>query len=358
MSLVDRRVVLWWGRFDPNYSRNRIIRKHLDELGWKVVDFHPWLSSTGDLEARLRRLPRPDMVWVPCFRQRDVNAASRWARRHGIPLLFDPLISSYDKQVDERTKFSAQSRKAEALLSWERALFAKANRVLADTDAHADYFSELLAVPKDRLAVVFVGAEAEVFRPVPLPVEGEPLEVLFYGSFIPLQGPEVVVEAAKRYQGPNIRWTMLGNGPLRQRCEFAAQGLGNFSFEDWLPYAELPARIQCASILLGVFGSTPKADRVIPNKVYQSLACGRPVVTRRASAYPVELSMQADSGIYWVPPGDPAALARCVEELAKNRGELSRGATNAANTLQHYFSEAVLRKQLNNLLTTIQDGIL
>jgi glycosyltransferase involved in cell wall biosynthesis len=291
---------------------------------------------------------------VPCFRQRDVNAASQWARWHGIPLIFDPLISAYDKQVDERAKLSIQSRKAKALLSWERALFAKANWVIADTDAHADYFSEVLAVPRSRLAVVFVGAEAEAFHPVSLSVEGEPLEVLFYGSFIPLQGPEVVVEAAKRYQGPIIRWTMLGNGPLRQRCEFSAQGLGNFSFEDWLPYAELPARIQCASILLGVFGTTPKADRVIPNKVYQALACGRPVVTRRARAYPVELSMQAESGIYWVPPGDPEALARCVEDLAKNRGALSRGAANAAATLQRYFSEPVIRKQLNNLLTTIQ----
>jgi glycosyltransferase involved in cell wall biosynthesis len=358
MSHADRRVVLWWGRFDPDYSRNRIIRKYLAELGWQVVDFHPWLSSIGDIEARLRRLPRPDIVWVPCFRQRDVTAASRWARWQGIPLLFDPLISAYDKQVDERAKLSIKSRKARALLSWECALFAKANWVLADTDAHANYFFEVLAVPRDRLAVIFVGAELEAFRPMPLPEDSEQLEVLFFGSFIPLQGPEVVVEAAKRYQGPNIRWTMLGNGPLRQRCEFVAQGLRNFTFEDWLPYAQLPERIQRASILLGIFGTTPKADRVIPNKVYQSLACGRPVVTRRSSAYPAELLRQDESGIYWVPPGDPEALARCVEGLAKNRGELSRGATNAYATLQHYFSEPVIRKQLNDLLTKIQGVIL
>lgn len=359
MTPATGRVVLWWGRFDPDYSRNRIIRQQLAELGWRVVDFQPRLSAFGDIEAWLRRLPCPDIVWVPCFRQRDVNAASRWARRQGIPLLFDPLISAYDKQVDERIKLAQKSRKAEKLLAWERACFAKANLVLADTGTHADYFAKVLVVPQEKLAVVFVGAEAGMFQPMPVPEQtDEPHEVLFYGSFIPLQGPEIVVEAAKRYQGPAIRWTMLGDGPLRQRCETAANGLSNFTFEDWLPYAELPARIGRASILLGVFGTTPKADRVIPNKVTQSLACGRPVVTRSASAYSVELLGKKESGMYWVPPGDPGALAWCIAERAtsftKNPDALSRDSKNAIATFQGYFSEMVIRKQLNHVLTKIQ----
>lgn len=345
-------TVLWWGRFDPNYSRNRILRTLLGELGWTLQNFHPRFSSLGDWEARLRRLPRPDLVWVPCFRQRDLAAAGRWARSHGIPLLFDPLISAYDKQVDERGKLDAGSPRAQRLLAWERKLFRRADRIIADTPAHADYFADILGADREKLSVVYVGAEESLFSPRPMPVRqsGETLEVLFYGSFIPLQGPGTVIEAARRYKGPPVKWTLVGNGPLRQACEDQAAGLGNVAFENWVPYEKLPARIQQADILLGVFGTTPKAGRVIPNKVFQSLACGRPVVTRSAEAYPDDLVAREHSGLVWVPAGDAQGLADRVAALAAARDALPQLGQAAGVTSRDYFAESVVRHQLSDAL--------
>jgi glycosyltransferase involved in cell wall biosynthesis len=350
------KTILWWGRFDPEYSRNRVLRRLLAELGWRVTDFHPRLSPLGDLEAALRRLPRPDLVWVPCFRQRDLEAASRWARRHGVPLVFDPLISAYDKQVDERGKLAPGSREAERLLARERAQFGRADRVLADTPVHAEYFADTLGVARERLAVVYVGAEESRFRPAPAtePLTGRTLEALFFGSFIPLQGPQVVVEAARLYQGPPVQWTLLGQGPLRAACESAAQGLPNVRFEDWRPYAEIPARIHRADILLGIFGTTPKAGRVIPNKVYQSLACGRPVVTRTSAAYPEALRHAADSGLVWTGAGDAQALADCVAALASDPKQIDRLGQAAAETSRRFFSSAMVREQLRGVLDGLQ----
>ncbi|MGB5306931.1 MAG: glycosyltransferase, partial [Gammaproteobacteria bacterium] len=340
-------AVLWWGRFDPDYSRNRILRQLLGELGWKVRDFQPVLSAPGDLEASVRRIPRPDLVWVPCFRQRDLAAASRWAGRRGIPLVFDPLISAYDKQVNERGKIAAGSNRAKKLLARERALLQRAHAVLADTPAHADYFAAVLGVDRSKLAVVYVGAEVSLFRPGPGTAcsRDTPLEVLFFGSFIPLQGPAVVIEAARCYRGPPVTWTLLGAGPLRQQCEEAARGLANVNFEDWLPYEELPARIHRAAILLGIFGTTPKAGRVIPNKVYQSLACGRPVITRASGAYPEPLAARADSGLVWTEAGDARALADQVARLAAAPDRVRALGEAAAETSRQYFSAAVLREQ-------------
>lgn len=347
--------VLWWGRFDPGYSRNRILRKQFIDLGWQLRDFHPKYAPLGDWEAWLNRMPKPDLVWVPCFRQRDLAAAARWAKRQGVPVAFDPLISAYDKQVGERGKLTAGSAQANTLLSWERELFMRPDLVLADTPAHAAYFAETLGVKKDRLAVVYVGAEETLFKPEPQQA-GEkevPLEALFYGSFIQLQGPEVVIEAARLYQGPPVKWTLLGQGPLRKLCEERAAGLENVSFENWLPYEKLPGRIHRANVLLGVFGATPKAGRVIPNKVYQALACGRAVITRPADAYPDSLRNQENSGLIWSPGGDAHSLANHLAVLAADRDKLRRLGEAAAATSQKYFSEAVVRSQLNDALENL-----
>jgi len=347
------KTVLWWGRFDPDYSRNRILRALLPGLGWRIVDFHPALSGMAGLEAWLRRLPRPDLVWVPCFRQRDYAAARRWSRARGVPLLFDPLISAYDKQVLERGKFPERSTKAIRLLHREQALFQGADIVLADTSEHARFFVETLGVKPSRLHVVYVGAEQPLFSPGTPRVPDNTLDVLFYGSFIPLQGPQVIIEAARVYQGPPVRWVLLGNGPLLDECKKKAEGLPNVVFENWLPYTELPERIRRADILLGVFGATPKAQRVIPNKVYQTLACGKPLITCRTPSYPDDLIGSGNSGIIWVSAADPVALADAIAALSSQPRQLDAIGTAARTSYERLFSTDVIRQQLRSALTTL-----
>lgn len=350
--MTDGRSVLWWGRFDERYSRNRILRAAFEALGWQLRSFHPRLSLVGDVEAVLRGVTTPDLVFVPCFRQRDLAAAARYARRVKRPLLFDPLISAWDKQVFERAKFAPGSAASLRLLRTERRLFQSADAVLADTDAHAQFFFETLGVARDRLHVVPVGAEERVFAPQPWPTADQPLEALFFGSFIALQGPQTIVEAARAYQGPPLRITLLGAGPLRAACEQAARGLTNVFLEDWLPYERLPARIGRAHIVLGVFGMSRKTARVIPNKVFQGTACARPIVTAGAPAI-APFATGTQSGIRLVVPGDALALASALAQLASAPALLPDTGAQARATFEKYFSAATIRQRLVNALAGI-----
>lgn len=347
------KTVLWWGRFDPDYSRNRILRQAFSALGWRIIDFHPRMSALGHIEAALKSITKPDLLWIPAFRQRDVAAATRWAKARQVPVIFDPMISAYDKQVFERRKFPAESGPAKKLLASESALFAKADRVIADTAGHAAFFIETLNQKTAHVRVIALGAEEQLFTPAPLDekLPDEPLELLFYGSFIGLQAPEVIVEAAKQCDAP-VRWTLLGDGPLKSACEAAAAGHPMIRFEDYLDYEKLPERIHRSDILLGVFGASDKAARVIPNKVYQALACGRPVITRASSTYPAP----KNDGLIEVPPDNPKALADAVHGLHDRRAELPRRAAAARRYYEDHFSIESIHGQLAAVLDDLLGG--
>ena len=146
---------------------------------------------------------------------------------------------------------------------------------------------------------------------------------------------------------------MIGAGPMLAECKARAAGLDNVEFLDWLPYAQLPGAIQHADIVLGVFGATPKAGRVVPNKVYQALACGKPLITRGASAYPNELLSATDGGITWVAAGDAEALAKAVQHLAEQPHRLAVLGAHSRASYERYFSAARIVADLSAALARL-----
>lgn len=340
--------VIWWGRSDHNYSRNRICRQLLQTLGYEVLDFVPRISALADVEAQLKRLPKADLVWVPCFRHRDVAAATRWARKKNISVLFDPLISAWQKQVYERHKFAADSVRAHKCLLRESHDLQAVDMVLLDTQPQQHMFIQRFKLKPEKTAYLYVGAEQPLFVPIDMPTSAAPVEVLFYGSFIALHGVETVIAAARlTAKQPYIRWVLLGDGPAKARAQALAAGLANVRFEASMPYTQLPQRIAQAGIVLGVFGDSEKAGQVIPNKVFQALACGRPVITRASPAYPQQISNGPESGLWQIEAANPQALAQAVMQWSD--GSPARG--QAAHELYRtHFSQATLQQQLQSAL--------
>lgn len=340
--------MLWWSRAARDYSRDRVTRAAVRELGWKIVDFRSKFSMLADWQARLQRVAKVHCVWVPCFRQRDLAAASRWASGNRIPLIFDPLISAYDKQVFERTKHAEDSSAARRLKAWEKRLFDKCDVLLADTDCHAQYFASEFEVSPDRIIVVPVGADASVFQPLPAPPTHDRLRLLFYGSFIELQAPQTIVEAVLNMKGVDLK--MVGTGKLRSQCEQIAGAASHIQFCNNVPFEQLPNLIEQADLVMGVFGESRKAAGVIPNKVHQALACGRAVVTRRSDAYPTNTQTQPpeESGINWA--NSSAEIVNVLTRLKGDRQNLRTMAVAARTTFERYFDASAIRKSVAEAL--------
>ena len=345
-----KKTILWWGRSDPNYSRNRIIRKQLKNLNYEILDFYPLVSRFGYIEALIKKIKRTDFVWVPCFRQRDILSASKWCLNKNIKLIIDPLISFWDKQTYEKEKILNQ-KQSDALKKKESFLFNKADFVLADTNLHANLFQKKLGVDKNKIFTVYVGAEESLFNNLPSKNNTKKkFEILFYGSFIPLHGSEIIIKAAKSFKkNNNVHWTMLGAGPDLYKCKALAKNCPNIFFEEKIEYTKLASRIKKADLLLGVFGNSNKAGNVIPNKVFQSLASGKTIVTRKSNAYPKKL-LKLDNGIIFIEPNNPKALNNAVLKITEDKRFLTKSNAQAKIIYDTYFSEKIIREQLKKML--------
>lgn len=148
-------------------------------------------------------------------------------------------------------------------------------------------------------------------------IEKDPFTILFYGTFIPLQGLDTIVEAARRVElsGEVVRWVVVGQGQEDERIDTLIRHLGVKSIERvaWIPYDQLVEWIRRADVCLGIFGTSGKAARVIPNKVYQILAAQRPLITADTPA--VRELLEEGPRIRLVPSGDAEALASVVLDM-------------------------------------------
>jgi glycosyltransferase involved in cell wall biosynthesis len=290
-------------------------------------------------EARLftRRPHGFDAFLVGYPGQLDLPAARRASR--GRPVVFNPLVSLADTLVGDRRRFRPGSLAARALERIDRRAFRSADLVVADTEAHARFLGQLAS--RDDVAVCFVGAEERLFQPgwQPPPT----FTVLFVGKLIPLQGVDTILAAARA--APEIPFRLVGSGQL---TALLADRPANVEHVAWLEYEQLPDEIRSAGCVLGIFGTSPKAQRVIPNKAFQALACGAPLVTADTPAAR-ELLTDGESALL-VPPGDSDALADALRRLAADERLAQRIAAGGRALYERAASEAVLGARWRKLL--------
>ena len=388
MTPTPRGRVCFFGTYERDYPRNRTLAEGLKRAGWQVLECHVPLwekerDKTGrylgpislvlravELKLACLRLllkyvftvGRYDVMLVGYIGHFDMPLAwllTRFPRR---PLVFSPLISLYDTLVDDRRSISDGTFMSRFLRWLDRQTCAKADLVLLDTEAHIDYFVEEFNLPRKRFARVFVGAvepdapeggsgeDAHGYTPavgtpaedspaVGAPSGDTPFRVLFVGKFIPLHGLPFMLEAANRLQDvPDIEFHLVGSGQLTDEIHETARRLNleNVRFTDWIPYEQLHRFLQGWGVCLGIFGTSDKAVRVIPGKVFVALSAGQAVITADSPAIR-ELLADGESAVL-CRRGDPEALAGAIRRLHRDRELLHRIAEGGSRVFRDHAS--------------------
>jgi len=162
--------------------------------------------------------------------------------------------------------------------------FRYSKYLLSDTNAHFKYWEELFGAYRGEHLVFPVLADMDIYHPSTNEKMHEKIQILFYGSFIPLHGIDVILNAFSIMEknGLEFEAKIIGNGQTFKEMKvlFDTLNLKNVKMTGEIVSEEVLANeIRGHDIVLGIFGNSRKASSVIPNKVYQATACKKCTVT-------------------------------------------------------------------------------
>jgi glycosyltransferase involved in cell wall biosynthesis len=351
---------LYFGTYERDYPRNAQVISCLRGAGVDVAtrhvsmwddQRHKFASGPGSVvrlaraELRLarRQADEFDVLIVGYPGHLDMAAARRIAGRR--PLVFNPLVSLYDTFVLDRARWKPGSLPARVLEAIDRYALRTADLVVADTENHADYFAALGRIPRNRLEVCLLGADESRFTRAW--TQPEVFTCFFHGKLIPVHGLETILAAARLV--PDVHFTLTGTGQLSGLLE--RDRPDNVDWLGWVPDERIPLELQRCGCALGIFGTSEKASRVIPNKAFEALACGAPLVTADTPGSR-ELLVDGQNALL-VPPGDADALAAAIRRVASDPALARRVAAGGISTFQTHASKQVLGRRWRGLLEAL-----
>ncbi|HTX93264.1 MAG TPA: glycosyltransferase family 4 protein [Anaerolineales bacterium] len=164
----------------------------------------------------------------------------------------------------------------------------------------------------------------------------------------------VVLEAAKILQEVTvpipIRIVFLGDGkekPALQK-QAAEMCLANVQFLPPVPKAGMPAALAGADACLAILKPIDEYKTTYPNKVFDYMAAGRPVVLAIDGVIR-QVVEAAGCGVF-ARPGDPASLAEAVRSLAVDRDRSRQMGLAGRRYLEEHFSRAAMAEKLTGIL--------
>lgn len=332
--------ICFFGIYDQSYSRNSIILSGLKKVGVDVVECRadwrdPW-RYVKLCRSLLGLKNQYDCVYVAYPSPVATIVARLFSRKL---VISDAFYSMYDAVVVDRKEIPFWHPRAVKLLLLDWLSVMLANVVIADTEEHKKYWSSWFGVNKNKIHTLYLGFNDEIFYPMSA-IQKDYFLVHFHGYYIPVQGVWKIIEVARLCaDNSKIRFRLVGSGQDSEKVRKLAERykLNNIEFVGRVSLAELNAYMAEADVVLGIFGDTPKAKMVIPNKVYEGLAAKKPVITMDT---PAVREIFSDDEIVPV-ENDPSFIVQAVLKLYADKDLREQISENGYKKICNYKPVAV-----------------
>jgi glycosyltransferase involved in cell wall biosynthesis len=343
--------VCYFGIYKPNYSRNKILISGLERNDVKVIQCvsnKAGFIKYFDLIKKYWKIRNSFDVMVVGYPGFQAVLLAKCLTRK--PIAFDAFVSLYDSMVQDRKEVPSGSLKAMYYWFLDKISMTLADLVLFDTEEHKNFVSAQFGIPSAKVKRIFLGSDTSVFFPQESLEKREVFKVIFYGHYIPLQGIEYIIRAAKLLEDESdIMFEIIGGGKGKKEMIALADSfdLTNTVFIDEMPITELARAIAESDVSLGVFGDTEKTGRVIPNKVFDGVSMKKPVITADT---PAIRELFNDSNMFLVDTANANSIADAILLAKADYPHALLRAESAYKIFTLQTSSKVLGHELKNFL--------
>jgi glycosyltransferase involved in cell wall biosynthesis len=268
--------------------------------------WHRW--ARRPLEKALAHGSGPDVVHAH-YAHLAGAAALPWTKQHDVPLVVS--VHGGDVLVPQLAATStAILRSADVVLCNSRGTLRRA---------------AALAGREDHMRIVYLGTDVPAEADLP-PKHSRPT-IATLANVDPRKRHEDVLRALPLLP-PDIRWTVIGDGPAKPRLEALAEKLGvrdRVTFAGRLAPADAQAELaRCHAMAL------PSVDEAFGVAYIEALARGVPAVGCKGESGPEEIAELVPRAMLLVPPRDPAAVAEAVQRALADHTLPAKARSGAA----------------------------
>ena len=342
----------------PTISRNRFHRKILEEK----FDYTECISEGKTYATRipsiLSRLPfkmfGKDFYFVSYMGHFLVIFMRLFTKK---PIVFDFYLSIFDMMCNDRKVYTPESMLGKITYWIEKKSLEKADYVIVDTYKLIESLSNMYGISKEKFVRVPLTINEDNVMKKEVERYKEQFTVLYVGSYIPLHGTEVIMEAANILQekGEDIFILMIGQGPDHAKCQDLAEKyhLNNIEFKGFMTLEELNYYYNATDINLGLFSVGERANSVVLNKTNDSFRVGKPHLTLETDAMKEAFTDNED--IFYTKDNRPETLADRIIKIKNNPALVESVGKNASRSYVDKLSNAraiqILEDQIFSKLT-------
>ncbi len=250
----------------------------------------------------------------------------------------------------------------------EKSIFSSADLVLTTTPQLSNYAEEM-GSNSDCIKYFPLGVNSRYFKPMKknnellqeLGIQTNDRIILFMGTLYPWAGIDHILKNFHLLQNKikQIKFVIIGGGPDFNRLKSLSNELQlnkNIIFTGFVEQKKIPEYIAITDICLSSFAINILTDSIIPTKILEYLACGKPVLSTPLKGT-VELLPNENYGIVYSQLDD---FISSIEKLLQNKTQLDKLGENGFSYIKknHYWDsladqlikifDNLIKKQNNN----------